>query len=110
MQTRPSIVANDSHPTEAALRRTEAIKSAILDTALDCIVTIDHEGRVVDFNAAAERTFGYSRVEALGQEMGDLIIPLAYREMHRAGLRRAVASGVERMGGRRVEMTAMRKS
>jgi PAS domain S-box-containing protein len=42
---------------EAALRRSEARKAAILKSALDCIITIDHEGRVVDFNPAAERTF-----------------------------------------------------
>jgi PAS domain S-box-containing protein len=49
-----------------ALRASEALKSAILETALDCIVTIDHTGKVLDFNAAAERTFGFKRAEVIG--------------------------------------------
>ena len=55
---------------EAALRRSEARKTAILDSALDCIVTIDHEGRITEFNPAAERTFGYRRDEAVGRAPG----------------------------------------
>ena len=52
---------------EAALRLSEATKTAILETALDCVVTIDHRGNVVDWNPAAERTFGYTRAEAAGR-------------------------------------------
>jgi PAS domain S-box-containing protein len=94
----------------AALLRSEALKSAILETALDCIVTIDHEGRVLDFNPAAERTFGYTRDEALGREMADLIVPAHLRERHRAGLRRAVESGKDTIVGHRIEITAVRKN
>jgi len=95
--------------TEAALRASEALKTAIFETALDCIVTIDHRGRVVDFNPAAERTFGYTREETLGQEMADLIIPPELRQRHRVGLSRAVASGRDTIVGQRIEITAMRK-
>src|SRR5215475_6912122 len=93
--------------TEAAWRVSEALKSAILDTALDCIVTIDHKGCVLDFNPAAERIFGYSRSEALGREMADLIIPPSLRERHRRGLARAVATGCDTIVGQRIEITAM---
>jgi PAS domain S-box-containing protein len=96
--------------TQKALRVSEAVKAAILETALDCIVTIDHAGQVLDFNPAAERTFGYTRAEALGHEMGDLIIPPGLRESHRRGLARAVSSGEDKIVGRRIEITAMRKS
>ena len=96
--------------TKAALRLSEAIKSAILDTALDCIVTIDREGRVVDWNPAAEKTFGYLRAEALGREMAELIIPPPMDAMHRAGLARAVATGHDAMAGRRIEITARRRN
>jgi PAS domain S-box-containing protein len=95
--------------TEAALRATEARMAAILDVALDCIVTIDHEGRILDWNPAAEKTFGYTRQEALGQEMAGLIVPPALRERHRAGLARAVTTGQDVLVGRRIEITATRK-
>jgi PAS domain S-box-containing protein len=95
---------------EAALLLSEAARFAILETALDCIITIDHAGRVVDFNPAAEKTFGYSRAEAIGREMAELIIPNRWRELHRAGLVRAVATGKDQIVGRRIEITALRKS
>jgi len=52
------------HRTELRLRRSEAMKQSILETAMDCVITFDHEGRIVDFNPAAERVFGYARREA----------------------------------------------
>src|SRR5215813_6384476 len=102
---------SDSVPNqEAALRLSEATRAAILEAALDCIVTIDQNGRVVDFNTAAERTFGYSRSEAVGREMAELIIPPELRERHRAGLAHAVRTGEDRIVGRRIEITAMRRN
>ena len=98
----------EKEKTQAALRASEARTAAILDVALDCIVTIDHHGRVVDWNPAAERTFGYSRGEAVGREMAELIIPPALRERHRLGLGRAVATGQETIIGKRIEITALR--
>ena len=50
---------------EEKLRESEALKSAMFETALDCIISMDHDGRVIEFNPAAERTFGYRRAEAL---------------------------------------------
>src|SRR5205823_5659845 len=78
---------------QLALRQSEARKTAILDTALDCIITIDHEGKVVEFNPAAERTFGYRRADVLGREMAELIVPPALRERHRRGLAHYLATG-----------------
>jgi PAS domain S-box-containing protein len=96
--------------TEAALRLSEATKTAILEAALDCIVTIDARGLVLDWNPAAERTFGYSSVEAIGKEMAELIIPARLRGMHRQGLARAVSSGQDLITGKRIEITACRKN
>ena len=74
---------------EEALRASEARKSAIMSSALDAIITIDREGVMVEFNAAAERMFGFRREEAVGREMAALIIPPALRERHRRGWRDA---------------------
>jgi PAS domain S-box-containing protein len=93
---------------EQELRRSEARKAAILDSALDCIVTIDHEGCITEFNPAAEHTFGYRRDEVVGRQLADVIIPPALRERHRQGFARYLATGETRVLGRRIEMTAVR--
>ena len=83
-----------------------ALNEAIVRTSLEAIVIIDGEGRVVDFNPAAERLFGYERAEAIGHEIGGLIIPDQHRAAHDAGMKRYLASGVSRVIGRRVELEA----
>jgi PAS domain S-box-containing protein len=93
---------------DSALKQSEARKTAILDSALDCIVTIDHEGCITDFNPAAERTFGHRRDDVLGVRLGDLIVPALLREAHRRGFDRHLATGETRLLGRRVELAAMR--
>ncbi len=80
---------------------------ATLEATLDPIVAMDHQGRVVEFNPAAERTFGYSREAALGREMADLIVPEDLREAHRAGLSRYLASGEARVLDQRIEIDAV---
>jgi PAS domain S-box-containing protein len=94
--------------SDAALKHSEARKAAILDSALDCIVTIDHGGCITEFNPAAERTFGYRRDEVVGKQLTDVIIPPSLREKHRRGLARYLATDEARVIGRRVEMTAVR--
>lgn len=87
----------------------ESLKSAILESALDCVVGMDEDGRILEFNPAAERTFGYSRDEAMGHEVADLMIPLRYRKRHRQGLVHLRAAGESRLLGQRIEIEAMRK-
>jgi PAS domain S-box-containing protein len=99
---------DESKRAEQELRRSEARKAAILDAALECIVTIDHEGCITEFNPAAERTFGYRRDEVLGRQLADIIIPPALRERHRQGFARYLATGEARVLGQRIEMTAVR--
>jgi len=101
-------LAQRAYTQAAALRQSEARKSAILDSALDCIMTIDHEGRITEFNPAAERTFGYRRHEVVGKELADVIVPPSLREQHRQGFARYLATGNARVLGKRVEMTAVR--
>ncbi|MCL4563002.1 MAG: GAF domain-containing protein [Chloroflexi bacterium] len=93
---------------ERALRLSEARKAAILEGALDCIITIDHFGRILEFNPAAQAVFGYTRAEVLGKEMANLIIPPSFREQHRRGLERYLATGEAHILGKRIELTAMR--
>src|SRR5207245_6031292 len=76
-----------------ALRQSEEGMRAILESALDCIITMDHQGKVLEFNPAAEKTFGYHRDEAIGQLLSDLIIPPSLRERHQKGLSRYLATG-----------------
>jgi len=90
-----------------ALRSKDARHQAILDAALDCVVIMDHTGRVLAFNPAAERTFGYDAGLAVGQDMADLIIPPDLRERHRRGLARYLETGEPVLLDRRVEITGM---
>ncbi len=93
---------------ERDVRASEARKSAILETALDCIITMDHEGNVVEFNPAAERTFGYSRDQVIGQELAKFIIPPPLRERHRTGMAHYLATGEGPVLGKRLELPALR--
>ena len=82
--------------------------SAYLEAAIDCVIVADASGRIVEFNPAAERTFGYSRKEAVGRTMAELIVPPSLRERHIAAFARFVKTREGRMLGRRVELTGMR--
>ena len=95
-------------PAHVARETEAAIYAAIIDMALDAIVSIDAEGRVIEFNPAAERMFGYRRDDVMGQPMAELIIPPHLRAEHYAGLRRYLATGESRVLGHRLELQAMR--
>jgi PAS domain S-box-containing protein len=93
---------------EEQLRDSEARARNIVGSALDAIILIDHGGRVVEFNPSAVRVFGYSRSNALGKELAELVIPPALREAHRQGLARYLRTGKSEVMGRRIEMQALR--
>jgi PAS domain S-box-containing protein len=93
---------------QQALRASEARKAAMLESALDCMISMDHRGRIVEFNPAAEQTFGYAAEDAVGREMAELIVPPSLRESHRSALRRYVETGQPTILGRRLELTGMR--
>jgi PAS domain S-box-containing protein len=98
----------DRKRAEEELRRSEARKTAILGSAIDCIVTIDHEGRITEFNPPAEHTFGYRRGQVVGRHLADVIIPPSLRDLHRLGFARYLATGEAKVLGKRLEMTAVR--
>lgn len=91
-----------------AEHESEVRKASILDTALDSIITSDQTGTIIEFNPAAEAVFGYKKEEVLGRKMVDLIIPQRYRDAHRNGMKRYLATGEAHVLGRRIEIEAMR--
>jgi PAS domain S-box-containing protein len=91
-----------------ALEESEARKSAILETALDAIISIDHEGKVREWNPAAARMFGYTSAQILGQNMAEKIVPASLRAAHSKGFAQCVATGKGRILGQRMEMTGQR--
>ena len=82
----------------------------ILETALDAVVVMKSDGIVADWNNRAAAVFGWSREEAVGRVMADLVIPERYREAHRKGLRRYLESGKGEVVGRRIEVSGLRKN
>ena len=98
----------DWQRSEAALAQSEAVQTAVVDAALDSVVVINAHGLIVEWNNAAETTFGWSRAEAVGQELAALIIPPAHRSAHRRALA-GPGAGESRILGRRLEVTALRR-
>jgi PAS domain S-box-containing protein len=85
-----------------------AALDSVLAAALDAVITMDERGRVTRFNPAAERMFGYSREQALGRTVAELVVPPKRRRAHRSSLKRVVAGRPPRILGRRVVVNAMR--
>jgi PAS domain S-box-containing protein len=93
---------------EDAVRGREALTAAILDSALDAVITMDEHGRIIEFNRAAERIFGHSRDDAINKDMADLIMPPSLRTPHRRGLARYLATGRSVYLDQRIQLTGMR--
>lgn len=87
----------------------EPLYKAILNAAMDAVVTIDQLGQVLEWNIAAESIFGYTAEEVLGRELGALIVPDDTRHLHRAGLLRLAGGGLPSMLDHRVEVVGRRK-
>jgi len=94
--------------TEAARRASEARRDAIVESSLDAIVTMNAEGRILEFNSAAERMFGLSRTEAVGREVAETVVPERLRAQHRAGLDRYRRTGESAVIGKRLQLSALR--
>jgi diguanylate cyclase (GGDEF)-like protein/PAS domain S-box-containing protein len=93
---------------EHQVQESEARKAGMLNAALDCIITVDQHGRVVEFNPAAERTFGYRAAAIVGRRVVDVLVPEAERERCREQLEQCRASDGESVTGRRLEVVGMR--
>ncbi len=98
----------DRKAAEDAVRRSETRKSAVLETALDAIITFDADGRIIEWNPAAGVVFGFSRELALGRTFQELMSASANEELTRKGLSRYLQTGRGRLLGQRLELQALR--
>lgn len=94
---------NSVNDSESRLR-------TILDSAFDAIVGMDANGLVAEWNPQAEVIFGWTRAEAIGRRMSDLIMPEQYRAHHEKGLAHFVKTGQDRILNKTIEIEAVRKS
>jgi PAS domain S-box-containing protein len=86
----------------------EARQRAILEAALDAVISIDRDALVTYVNSAFERMFGYRAEEVIGRELSEKIVPPSLREAHRRGFARYLETGQARILDQRIEMPAMR--
>lgn len=103
------LAAGGSRDMEQQLRESEARFRSIVESALDAIVSIDHENRIIEFNPAAEAIFGWKRAEVLGRDLGETLIPPALRAGHRRGLEKHQHSNTAPRLGVRLELPALRR-
>ncbi|HEX8751497.1 MAG TPA: PAS domain S-box protein [Nitrospira sp.] len=107
------ILAGLLYADNVAQREKQASESrlkAIVQGALDAVVTMDGTGHVIEWNTQAETIFGYSKEEAVGRALAELIIPVRLREAHAKGMQRFLSTGEHRILGRRIEIEALRKN
>ncbi len=100
--------ASKNREAKPSPRPDEARYRALLESALDCIIWTDAQGRIVEFNPAAERTFRISRAAALGRDLSETILPAALRPHLRSELFSSVASSGIELVGNRLETKLMR--
>jgi PAS domain S-box-containing protein len=91
-----------------ALKESEGRNRAVVESGLDGIIAMDHEGLIVGFNPAAERIFGHPGGEVVGRALADVIIPPELRGAHRRGLAHYLATGEGPILGKRIEVTGLR--
>lgn len=112
LDTTARLRAEISRRTDAERNLSDATArlQALIATANDAVVTIDERSQIIDWNNAAERMFGWTRLEVIGQNLPELIIPPELREHHNAGVERFLKDGTAVMFNRRVETTALRRN
>jgi PAS domain S-box-containing protein len=99
----------ESRLAQEALLESEQMAHGIVDTALDAFVQIDDSGTILCWSSQAEKIFGWSRSEALGGKLIELIIPEIHRAAQKSGLERFLRAGESPLLGRRFEIEAQRR-
>jgi len=95
--------------TQQTLRESEQLARGIIETALDAFIQMDESGCITDWNSQAEKIFGWTRGDAIGRKLVELIVPEQHRAAHRAGLEHFLLTGERRILGRRLEIEALRR-
>lgn len=85
----------------------EALKTATIECALDSVISINEQGAIVEFNPAAEATFGHKREEVLGRQLAEVVIPEAMRDAHEQGFRKYLDTGIGPVLNQRLELPAL---
>jgi PAS domain S-box-containing protein len=98
-------LANLVDPTASV---SEAILAQLVTELADAVIIADTDGRIVFWNEAATRLFGFAAVEAIGRSL-DLIIPERFRDRHWSGYREVMVSGRTRYGDRLLEVPALHR-
>ncbi len=98
-----------SRQAEQKLRDSEQMARAIIDTALDAFVQIDETGTVLDWSPKAQDLFGWTREEAIGRRIGDLVVSPADRETHVKQIEQFVRDSVSGGPGKRYEATSVKR-
>ncbi len=95
---------------EEALRASEQRTRLIIETALDAAIAMDADGVITGWNAQAETVFGWTSQEVLARSLAETIIPDRYREAHRIGMQRYVATGEAVVLNKRIELVALHRN
>jgi len=90
-----------------ALGESEARKKAIMQAALDGIITFDHEGRMIELNSAAEKIFGFGQSKLIGENVME-VVPASFKPWFKNGLANHFAGDKGPVQGSRIEMPALR--
>lgn len=104
-----AIINEKREMAEFALKENEAKLKAVIDSALDAVITIDEFGVVTEWNTHAEELFGFSKAEAVGTLLSDMIIPEEYREAHENGMRHFLKTGHGPVLNNRIEISGLNK-
>jgi diguanylate cyclase (GGDEF)-like protein/PAS domain S-box-containing protein len=107
--TRELEAADQRKAGARAGRESAARLEAIIHSALDAVVSMDEQGRILGWNPQAETLFGWTAREAVGRTLAETIIPPAIRAAHARGLARYLATGETHILNRRIEVTAVHR-
>ena len=92
-----------------AVRTSEARIRQVLETAHEAFIEMDDQGRITEWNPAAETLFGWRRSEVIGRSVAETVIPLRSRGRYERGLREFLATGESDIFGKRLELSAVRR-
>lgn len=100
---------SDLKKKELALEKSENQLRKTIETAIDAVLIVDANGNFIDFNKAAEFTFGYEREEILGQNLIELLIPKVHRENY-ISMKNELDANSPSQSGKRIEIEALHKT